>query len=278
MIKQNLHTHTYYCDGKDSVDKMVKTAVNKGFTVLGFSGHGNNEPIDECGMSKENLDKYIEDVLQAKEKYKDKIMVHLGIEEDMAGQKYDKKSGFEYIIGSVHYVCKDGNYYPVDYSLEVTKDFLRKVYNNDFLAYAKDYYQEVEKIAGRKEADIVGHVDLIMKYNQDEAMFSYEDPQYLKYAYQAIDKNIEAGKIFEINTGALSRGYRKEPYPHILLLKYIKEKGGRVLINTDCHNCENLDTGYEESVKLAKECGFKTLCAFENGQFIDRSIDDFLPK
>lgn len=266
MIRQNLHTHTYYCDGKDSVEKMVEKAIDKGFSVLGFSGHGNNEPIDTCGMSKDHLKQYIEDVLAAKEKYKDKISVHLGIEEDMAGEKYDKGSGFEYIIGSVHYVCKEAKHYPVDYSLEVTEDFLE---------YAKDYYKEVEKIAQRKEVDIVGHVDLIMKYNQDEAMFSFEDPQYLNYAYKAIDKNIQAGKIFEINTGAISRGYRKEPYPHIHLLKYIKEKGGRILINTDCHNCENLDTGYEESLKLAKECGFKSLCAFENGKFTNRPIEDF---
>ena len=36
MFKQNLHTHSLYCDGKDTIDQMAQTAIQKGFTVLGF--------------------------------------------------------------------------------------------------------------------------------------------------------------------------------------------------------------------------------------------------
>ncbi|MBO5371040.1 MAG: PHP domain-containing protein, partial [Clostridia bacterium] len=39
MILEDLHTHTTYCDGKDSPEDMVKTAIEKGLRVIGFSGH-----------------------------------------------------------------------------------------------------------------------------------------------------------------------------------------------------------------------------------------------
>ena len=53
MIKQNLHTHSVYCDGKDTIDQMVQTAIQKGFTILGFSGHGPCR-YDEVAMKEED--------------------------------------------------------------------------------------------------------------------------------------------------------------------------------------------------------------------------------
>lgn len=40
MFKQNLHTHSLYCDGKDTIEEMVQEAISRNFDVLGFSGHG----------------------------------------------------------------------------------------------------------------------------------------------------------------------------------------------------------------------------------------------
>ena len=36
---QNLHTHSTYCDGNDTLEEMIQTCMAKGFTSLGFSGH-----------------------------------------------------------------------------------------------------------------------------------------------------------------------------------------------------------------------------------------------
>ena len=41
MLKyyQNLHTHSTYCDGKDSIEGMIQSAIAQGFQSVGFSGH-----------------------------------------------------------------------------------------------------------------------------------------------------------------------------------------------------------------------------------------------
>ena len=35
----NFHTHSTWCDGKDTPEAMIEAAIAKGFSVLGFSSH-----------------------------------------------------------------------------------------------------------------------------------------------------------------------------------------------------------------------------------------------
>ena len=37
MIKTNYHTHTTYCDGVNTAEEMIQTAIEKHFSILGFS-------------------------------------------------------------------------------------------------------------------------------------------------------------------------------------------------------------------------------------------------
>ena len=62
-MRQNLHTHSTYCDGKNSIRDMIETAIEKKFDILGFSGHG-YMPLDNCSMSVENTRKYIAEVIR----------------------------------------------------------------------------------------------------------------------------------------------------------------------------------------------------------------------
>ena len=67
------------------------------------------------------------------------------------------------------------------------------------------------------------------------------------------------GKIpfFEINTGAMARGLRKNPYPSMELVKELKRLGFGAVISSDCHKKEFLDYKFDEATELLKMCGFK---------------------
>ena len=274
MIKQNLHTHSIYCDGKDTIEAMALEAINKGFNVLGFSGHGNCRNVDDYSMDENNTKKYIEDVLAVKEKYQDQINIFLGVEQDVLGQRFKKHDPYDYIIGSVHFVKAGDKYLAVDFSSDVTKEIVE--YYGSFLNYAKSYFEEVKKIANMDEVDIVGHVDLLTKFNENEEFIKFDDPDYLKLAYNCIDQLLEKNKIFEVNTGAIARGQRKTPYPHKTLLKYIYDHGGKICLNSDCHNKEMLDCYYQESLELIQSCGFTTMMELTKDGFVERSVSDFL--
>ncbi len=274
MIKQNLHTHTLFCDGKDTPKQMLQTAIDKGFTILGFSSHAYTPYDPYASMSRETTKEYIQAINKLKESAPDSIRVYLGTEEDSTCPI--NPDDYDYVIGSIRMVEKDGQFYSIDYSEEEFARIVREVWNGDIQAYAKDYYSQLEEQAKNDRFEIVGHIDLIAKYNEDEKFFSFDDPIILEASKKAVDALAKAGKIFEMNTGAISRGYRTTPYPSPQILKQIKEADGKLMINTDCHARDNLDLGMNQCLELAKAAGFDELYAFDGKQFVPRPIDEFV--
>lgn len=273
MIKQNLHTHSQCDDGKDAIDEIVQKAQERGFTILGFSGHGYYAK-DDSSMTPEKTKQYIQDVRQAQQQAPNGLKIYLGIEEDSMAP-IENVEDFDYVIGSVHYLEHNGKIYPIDYSQEQFDEMLKEGYQNDINALAKDYYLAIERQAQNPNIQIIGHLDLIAKYNEDQSYYCFDDPKILSYAKVAIEQLVKAGKIFEMNSGAMARGYRNSPYPSIELLKLIYEANGKILINTDCHHKEYLDYGMQICLDLAKQIGFKTLEMFNGKNFESKNIEEF---
>jgi len=98
--------------------------------------------------------------------------------------------------------------------------------------------------------DIVGQIDLITKFNRGGVLFDENDERYLAAARRAVDVLIPTGALFEINTGAISRGYRDTPYPAPRILEYIRSKGGKFILSGDTHRAENLCYGFDTWGKL----------------------------
>lgn len=272
MIRQNLHTHSVFCDGKDTVEEMIQTAIEKKFNILGFSGHGPCSVDLEAAMNKEELKAYIQEVNRCKEKYKDQISIHLGIEEDIF-ERLSDITPYEYIIGSKHFITHNGITLPIDYSKDVSLEIM-DLFGNDFNAFSKNYYADYALMKDYEEVDIVGHLDLLTKYNEDESFGSFTDPVYVKSACDCIDALNSTGKIFEMNTGAIARGYRKTPYPYKNLLEYMASQNAKLCLNSDCHNRDYLDCGFDLSLEWAKNCGFKELMIFTENGFKPISIDE----
>ena len=132
----NLHTHTVYCDGKNSVDEMVEAAINAGLDTIGFSGHFilDVEPPQWWSMDEERVAGYRADIIKAKEKYKGRINILLGCEKDYFSPV--PKDEYDYSIGSVHYVFKGGVYVPMDLEVDELQNAVNQLYGGDALAMA----------------------------------------------------------------------------------------------------------------------------------------------
>ena len=153
MILQNLHTHTAYCDGKDTVREMVEQAIALGFETLGFSGHSYTAYNPTYCMSRENTIKYCSEVREVAREYADKIRILCGIEQDFYAA--DPPFGFDYIIGSIHAVEKSGEYIEVDYKPEILRDGVNRLWNGDFYAFCEDYYALMPQLIEKTNADIM---------------------------------------------------------------------------------------------------------------------------
>ena len=302
------HVHTQFCDGRSTAEEMVLAAIANGFDSLGFSGHGHVANADAntddillrydgttlytdknknkakvygfstksnselFGMKKENVELYRAEILRLADLYKDKINIFLGIEQDSFGRLEDIPEGAKYVLGSVHYVEKDGAYIAVDYSTDILSQGVDALFGGDFLAYAEAYYQEVSKVYDKTHCDIVGHIDLLTKFNEQKYLIDETHPRYKNAALSAAESLARKGLIFEINTGAISRGLRTTPYPTEEILRVIREEGGKITYSSDCHNADFIACEFDSSVAPAKRCGFKSFMKLSENGFYEEEF------
>ena len=252
MVKTDLHTHTLFCDGNNSPEEMVLSAIERGFEAIGFSGHSYTAIDESYCMSLDGTRQYVEEIAALKEKYKGKIKIFCGIEQDY--HSAPPREEFDYIIGSVHYVEFDGKYFAVDEDSETTQFIVNKYCGGDFDTLAERYFENVGEVLTKTNADIIGHFDLVSKFNEVLGIKTSE--RYLNAAKSAVKKLVAFDKPFEINVGAMTRGYRTSPYPSEDILKVIYRLGGKIIISGDCHNKDNLGDCFEDAYRMAKKCGF----------------------
>lgn len=243
----NYHTHTTYCDGKTPAEEMVQRAIELGFSEIGFSGHSYTAFDLEPCMSLEGTEKYKKEINALKKIYKDKIKILLGIEYDYYSDC--SQEGYDYILGSVHYLFKNGEYLCTDLSRQKQIDAVNKYFNGDFYAYIEEYYSLVADLYNKTKCDIVGHFDLIVKYNADGSLFDTGHPRYIAAWKKAADAIIKTPAVVEINTGGIARGHVNEPYPAKEIIDYFKSHGKKLIFSSDCHNKDYLLCGYDDVKK-----------------------------
>ena len=162
------------------------------------------------------------------------------------------------------------------------------------LGVAELYFDTVGGIVSATDCDIIGHFDLITKFNEGwgfspacnvisrtrcgaaefvSDIFDTSDERYIAAWKRAVDRIfedcaerykkgyrsrleklgiLEAGDkpVFEINTGAISKGYRTVPYPAADQISYIKSKGGVLILSSDSHAAGTICYGFEEFADL----------------------------
>lgn len=268
MFKSSCHTHTQYCDGKNTAEEMVQGAIIKGFTSLGFSGHSPMDFPNTWGMTTEKLPVYITEIKRLKEKYKDQIEVICGIELD-ADYEGVELFEFDYSIGSVHQLRFGEEVYYLDYSADETRRCINNHFDGNASLLAKAYFERLADFIVSTPVTVVGHFDLIMKFCKTDKIFDENDPVYKNSALNAVRKILEAkpGMIFEVNTGAMYRKGNELPYPSRFILEEIFRLGGRITISSDSHCVESLDFAYDIAESYCKECGFNEFYSLRKGVF-----------
>ncbi len=266
MYKQNLHVHSSYSDGKNKPEELVKQAIKSGFDSIGFSEHSYMEYSPKYGMRTENREKYFQEIEKLRASYKDKIKIFCGIEYDMySGIDI---SSYDYAIGSVHYLLLNGKYVGMDRTKDAVKKIIDEHFYGDGLKYAKKYYEEMKHLPEYGKFDIIGHFDLLAKHCENTDFFDVNSKEYLDYAFDAINELKGKIPLFEVNTGAIARGYRTTPYPAVPIVKELNNTGFGAVITSDCHDAEHFDCYYSEAKELLATCGFKYIHILTENGFI----------
>lgn len=239
---RDLHVHTTFSDGRNTPEEMALAAMAKGMTAIGFSDHSYTHFDTAYCIQKEQIPAYRAEIAALKEKYAGQIEILCGIEQDFYSEA--PTDGYDYVIGSVHYIRCGEAYLPVDESKERLLDAARRHFGGDLYALIEAYYATVAQVAEIIHPDIIGHFDLITKFNENGALFNESHPRYISAWRAAADRLLEADIPFEINTGAISRGYRTAPYPAAPIREYLAAHGARFLWSSDSHRADTLCFGF----------------------------------
>ena len=268
----NVHVHSRWCDGLNTITEMTEAAIRLGFSDIGFSSHSAVSFDPEFhGIS--CYEGYREEIYTLNERYAGQINLLCGIEQDMLSEI--DRSLFDYIILSAHYFRpKDGRIDTIDSSPEQLEATFRERFGGNGIDMAEDNFSFIADEVKKRKPDIVGHYDVITKFNKnmrffDETGKAYQDTA-LAYLDEIIDCTAGYGGMIEINTSGMR--YKETGYPYAgtpFMLKRMLERKARVIITADSHETVYLNYKYDEAAELLRANGFKTMTVLKDRKFQD---------
>ena len=231
----NFHTHTTFCDGRSTPSEMIDAACAKGFAALGFSSHSDMLE-DEAA--------YCAEIRRLAEEYDGRIRVYLGLEAELAKPWTRRAGAYDYVIGSHHFItAPDGGFFAFDHTPEILADGIKRHFGGDARAFVSAYYAALRSTLDR-DFEIIGHVDLIRKFNVRAPYFDESAPWYHEEIVRTADAIAASGKLVEVNTGAISRGWLTDAYPSPEFRRLLRERGVRFVLSSDAHSVEGLDCAF----------------------------------
>jgi histidinol-phosphatase (PHP family) len=118
--------------------------------------------------------------------------------------------------------------------------------------------------------DIVGHLDKIKMHNTVNAYFREDDVWYVDAVEETLDLIASRGSILEVNTRGLYKHTPPLLYPSSWILKRAFQKKIPVMINSDSHHPDEIDSGFTEVSELLADIGYRTLKVLIHGSWQDK--------
>lgn len=258
-MKFDFHTHHERCGHAfGCIEQYIQSAIDHDLDMIGISDHTpyfmseSDQLFPRISMAKSELVRYVQEVLQLKEKYKDKIEVLLGIESDFFPDYFSlyknelNKYPFDYVIGSVHRMNQRSVF---------DKTYWEQLSPDEQLAEKERYYQFIQQSARTKYFDILGHID-VPKANFPS--FSEIETPIIDETLQVI---VDCDCAIEINTSGVTKccgGY----YPSFEILERACHYGVTVTFGSDSHDPNRVGEDFDSVKQLLREIGFKQWAIF----------------
>ena len=251
-MKTNYHTHTTWCDGRDTPEEMVEAARARGFAAIGFSSHARLPDCVEGNLDPARAVAYAREIRALAAKYAGRIRVCLGVEaDDIPGDTSPDRARYahlapDYVIGSVHWVvAPDGAHVPVDLSPEALADGIQAHFAGDAARFLCAYFAQSRAMAATADFDIIGHPDLVRKFNGRLRYFDEAADWYRDELRRTADAFAASGKLVEVNTGGIARGWMDDAYPSPFFRALLRARGVRFVLSSDAHSREGLDCAFD---------------------------------
>ena len=268
-IYGDCHLHTTYSDGKGTPEEMIASAKEKGLSVIGFSDHSTLPYRNDWTIREEPV---YRTAIHALRDAHPEMTILCGIEWD-SSSRIDMDA-YDYRISAVHCIKRGETYFEYDASSALFSDLLKKEYQNDADALVRDYYREVVTAALRPRVTFIAHFDLVTKFNENNVFFDMQSDTYLRHALTALHDIVSSRPQlpFEMNTGAITRGYRTSPYPSMPILSAMHEQHVPVLLSSDSHSPRHIAAHFDLCTELLREAGYRSVLVLNKYGFDEVGI------
>ncbi len=277
ILRANFHTHTNFCDGKDSVEDIVRYAVSQNISCLGFSSHAPLPvPAQWSLLNEQEFEKYVAEIKRNQNEQKENIEIYLGIEADyIPGMTKDfqflkQQFNLDYVIGAVHLVrpdCSDSVWF-IDGKTSYFDKGIELFFGADAKKATQTYFKQIKEMLTVQKFDIIAHFDKI-KMNNAERFFSEHDEWYISETEDVLQLLKEKNIFLEVNTRGFYQKKMTQMYPSTRLIKRARELDIPIVISSDAHKKEELLAGFDQAVQIIKQAGYMYRTIRKNNNWVE---------
>ena len=256
----DLHTHSIFSfDGNDSCEKLCRSAIGKGVSVLAITDHCD---IDGADIDADALcSAQVKELSRLQEKYKNSLCLLKGLEIGQGiyrkelTQRILKDYSYDFILGSLHNLENMEDFYFLDYS------------KFDVYKLLEQYFEGLLELSEWEVSfDSLAHLTYPLRYIVAREKIDVDMSRFSEIIDAVFENLVKNKKALEINTSGLFMEL-SDTLPNISLVKRFKEIGGEyVTIGSDSHYADRICQGVDKGIKVAYEAGFRNITIFKNRQ------------
>lgn len=259
----NLHAHTQFCDGRDTMENITAGAKEAGMQYFAFTPHS-PLPIDSpCNMVEKDLEIFYRECDRLKDYYAGNMQLFKSLEIDFLSPEFGPHVDFmqrqplDFRLGSVHFVpTQDGVPLDCDGRFERFAHYLKEGYRGDLRYVVEKYFEQVLTMIEKGGFELLGHFDKIAG-NAVQAWPALEDEGWYESLVDDVVSHVAGSDIVvEINTKAYADKGRF--YPAERWWRKLIDAGVAVAIDSDAHWADKVTSGRDEALKkfaqLKKKC------------------------
>ncbi|MGN1009156.1 MAG: histidinol-phosphatase HisJ family protein [Butyricicoccus sp.] len=254
LIDLHMHSRFSFDAQQDTVPEIAAASIARGLSTIVISDHKDyfwKQPpmeLDIAGVQAE--------IDAARAQYGDEIEILKGIElgepnADPAAMELLEAYPFDTVIGSLHAMPNDIDFYDMDYDHLDQEQLLR------------DYLVEARKMAEHGGFDVFAHLDYplrVMKRDYNHPSFE----NYMEWVTPVLRAIIDRELSFEINAAGLF-SWMKHVGPEDFVLEEYRRLGGTMIsIGSDSHAAASVGRGIEQCIEHAKKHGFHEVMVYRN--------------
>jgi histidinol-phosphatase (PHP family) len=258
------HSGEFCRHAKGSLLAVLERAVEAGFTHYGLSEHVPRDDArwlfpGEEDLGTEGLARLFEAyALEARElaqRFEGRLQVLVGFEtERLPETGWQERmrairaaGGFDYCVGSVHHV---GEHW-VDFKPEINAQ--AAVANGGLVPLQIRYFEQLTELVQALRPEVVGHLDLVRKFDGPTACFDAAVTPSIVRALEAVRDN---GGVLDVNAGAHRRGL-SPVYPLPWILERAHGMGIGVTLGDDSHGAHDVGVGLDACMTAIAAAGYR---------------------